>query len=81
MALTWVLEIGDPKRFSNSGQAISFCGLWSAQHESAGKKHRGRISKKRNKYLQSMRKGIDTGQPQPGDSGGSTEISDIHAGG
>ncbi|MGB5884567.1 MAG: IS110 family transposase [Desulfobulbales bacterium] len=54
MALTWVLEIGDPKRFSNSGQAISYCGLCSAQHESAGKEHRGPISKKRNKYLQSM---------------------------
>ena len=40
--------------FSNSGQAISFCGLCSAQHESAGKEHRGPISKKRNKYLQSM---------------------------
>jgi len=54
MALTWVLEIGDPKRFSNSRQAISYCGLCSAQHESAGKEHRGPISKKRNKYLQSM---------------------------
>ena len=54
MALTWVLEIGDPKRFSNSRQAISYCGLCSAQHESAGKEHRGPISKKRNKYLQTM---------------------------
>jgi transposase len=55
VALTWVLEIGDPKRFSNSRQAISYCGLCSsAQHESAGKEHRGLISKKRNKYLQTM---------------------------
>jgi transposase len=53
-ALTWVLEVGDPERFSNSRQAISYCGLCSAQHESAGKEHRGPISKKRNKYLQTM---------------------------
>jgi len=95
-----VLEIGDPKRFSNSRQAISYCGLCSAQHKSAGKEHRGPISKKRNKYLQTMlieaanlapywnpqlamlyEKELTRGQPQPGDFGGSTEISDVHAGG
>lgn len=54
MALTWVLEIGDPKRFGNSRQAISYCGLCSAQRESAGKEQRGPISKKRNKHLQTM---------------------------
>jgi len=54
MALTWVLEIGDPGRFSNSRQVISYCGLCSAQRESAGKEYRGPISKQRNKYLQSM---------------------------
>lgn len=53
-ALTWVLEIGDPERFSNSRQVISYCGLCSAQHESAGKEQRGPISKKRNKHLQTM---------------------------
>jgi transposase len=53
-ALTWVLEIGDPERFSNSRQAISYCGLCSAQRESAGKEHRGPISKKRNKHLQTI---------------------------
>ena len=52
--LTWVLEIGEPGRFSNSRQAISYCGLCSAQHESAGKERRGPISKKRNKHLQTM---------------------------
>lgn len=52
-ALTWVLEIGDPHRFSIS-QAISYCGLCSAQKESAGKETRGPISKKRNKHLQSV---------------------------
>jgi hypothetical protein len=31
-----------------------YCGLCSAQHESAVKENRGPISKKRNKYLQSM---------------------------
>lgn len=54
MALTWVLEIGDSSRFHNSHQAISYCGLCSAQRESAGKEQRGPISKKRNKHLQTM---------------------------
>ena len=53
-ALTWVLEVGDPARFSNSRQAISYCGLCSAQKESAGREHRGPISKKRNKHLQTI---------------------------
>jgi len=52
-ALTWVLEIGDPARFSSSRDAVSYCGLCSAQRESAGKEQRGPISKKRNKHLQS----------------------------
>lgn len=52
MALTWVLEVGDPSRFRNSRKAISYCGLCSAQRESAGKEKRGPISKKRNKHLQ-----------------------------
>jgi transposase len=54
MALTWVLEIGDSSRFHSSRQAISYCGLCSAQRESAGKDQRGPISKKRNKHLQTM---------------------------
>lgn len=53
-ALTWVLEIGEVERFSNSRQAISYCGFCSAQRESAGKEHRGPLSKKRNKQLQTM---------------------------
>jgi transposase len=53
-ALTWTLEIGDPWRFSSIRQAISYCGLCSAQRESAGKEQRGPISKKRNKHLQTM---------------------------
>jgi transposase len=51
-ALTWVLETGEPSRFSSSRHAISYCGLCSAQHESAGKEQRGPISKQRNKHLQ-----------------------------
>lgn len=54
LALTWVLEIGEVSRFSSSRQAISYCGLCSAQHESAGREFRGPISKKRNKHLQAM---------------------------
>jgi transposase len=53
-ALTWVLEIGDPARFDSIRKAISYCGLCSAQRESAGKEQRGPISKKRNKHLQHM---------------------------
>jgi len=51
-ALTWVLEIGELDRFNSSRHAISYCGLCSAQHESAGKEQRGPISKQRNKHLQ-----------------------------
>ena len=54
LALTWVLEIGEVKRFSNTRQAVSYCGLCSAQRESAGKEQRGPLSKKRNKHLQTM---------------------------
>jgi len=54
MALTWVLEIGDHSRFNSARQAVSYCGLCSAQRESAGKKQRGPLSKKRNKHLQTM---------------------------
>jgi len=54
MALTWALEIGEPARFHSARQAISYCGLCSAQRESAGKEQRGPISKKRNKHLQTM---------------------------
>lgn len=53
-ALIWVLEIADPARFSSIRQAISYCGLCSAQRESAGKEQRGPISKKRNKHLQTI---------------------------
>jgi transposase len=51
-ALTWVLEIGELERFSSSRNVISYCGLCSAQHESAGKEQRSPISKQRNKHLQ-----------------------------
>jgi transposase len=51
-ALTWALEIGDVTRFRTLRQAISYCGLCSAQNASAGKERRGPISKKRNKHLQ-----------------------------
>ncbi len=54
LSLTWVLEIGEADRFSNSRQAISYCGLCSAQKESAGKEKRGPISKQRNKHLQTV---------------------------
>lgn len=41
-------------RFPSTRQAISYCGLCSAQKESAGKEQRGPISKKRNKHLQTV---------------------------
>lgn len=54
LALTWVVEMGDIGRFNSSRQVVSYCGLCSAQRESAGKELRGPLSKKRNKYLQTM---------------------------
>jgi len=53
-ALTWVVEMGPPGRFSSLRNAISYCGLCSAQRESAGKEQRGPISKKRNKHMQTV---------------------------
>lgn len=53
-ALSWALEVGDPDRFSSIRNAISYCGLCSAQDESAGKQRRGPISKQRNKHLQTV---------------------------
>lgn len=52
LALTWVLEIGDPERMHSIDRAVSYCGLTSAQRSSAGKDRRGPISKQRNKHLQ-----------------------------
>lgn len=51
-ALTWALEIGEPERFSSISAAVSYCGLCSAQRESAGIAKRGPLSKQRNKHLQ-----------------------------
>jgi transposase len=62
-ALTWVLEIGDPRRFNRISEVISYCGLCSAQKESGGKSHRGPISKKRNKHIQSVL--IEAAKPAP----------------
>ena len=53
-ALTWALEVGDPSRFRSVKKAVSFCGLCSAQSESAGKTRRGPLSKQRNKHLQTI---------------------------
>jgi len=53
-ALTWALEIDDPRRFASVKKAISYCGLCSGQDQSGGKNHRGPISKQRNKNLQTI---------------------------
>lgn len=53
-ALTWVLEIGEAHRFNRISKAVSYCGLCSAQKQSAGKNQRGPISKQRNKHLQTV---------------------------
>ncbi len=44
-ALTWVLEIGDPLRFSSSRKAISCCGLCGAQKSQLVKNNGGRFPK------------------------------------
>jgi transposase len=53
-ALTWALEIDDPRRFANLKQVQSYCGLCSGQNESAGKSKNGPLSKQRNANLQTM---------------------------
>ena len=52
VALTWALEIDDPRRFGSVRKAISYCGLCSAENVSADTWKRGPISKQRNKHLQ-----------------------------
>jgi transposase len=54
LALSWVLETGEVQRFGSIAQAVSYCGLCSAQHSSAGQEQRGPISKQRNKHLQTI---------------------------
>jgi transposase len=53
-ALTWALEIGEPKRFPSIADAVSYCGLTSALNASADKQQRGPISKQRNPHLQTV---------------------------
>src|SRR5579863_667959 len=53
-ALTWALEIGDTSRFRTIKQAISYCGLCSAEKSSADKVMRSPISKQRNKHIQQV---------------------------
>ena len=53
-ALTWALEIGDTSRFRSIKQAISYCGLCSAERSSADKVMRTPISKQRNKHIQQV---------------------------
>lgn len=53
-ALTWALEVGEPERFSGVRKAVSYCGLCSAQDESAGHSRRGPLSKQRNAHLQTV---------------------------
>lgn len=54
LALTWVVEMDDVGRFMSSKQAVSYSGFCSAQRESARKELRCPMSKKRNKYLQTI---------------------------
>jgi transposase len=53
-ALTWALEVGDPHRFSSIPRATSYCGLCSAQNETAGKNRPSRLGKQCNQHLQSV---------------------------
>ena len=52
-ALTWALEVGPADRLPSISQAVSYCGLVSAQRSSAGVDKRGPLSKQRNRFLQS----------------------------
>jgi transposase len=53
-SLTWILEVGDPQRFSSVAKAVSYCGLTSALDSSADHQKRGPISKQRNAHLQTV---------------------------
>jgi len=53
-ALTWALEVCDPRRFPSIADAVSYCGLTSALDSSADKQQRGPISKQRNAHLQTV---------------------------
>lgn len=53
-ALSWALEVCDPRRFPSIGNAVSYCGLTSALVSSADKQQRGPISKQRNAHLQTV---------------------------
>ncbi len=53
-ALTWVLELGEVKRFPSVKQVISYCGLCGAEDKSAGVAKRTPISKQRNRHLQTV---------------------------
>src|ERR1700688_4079601 len=53
-ALTWALEIGDYTRLRSVKEAISYCGLCSAEKSSADKVMRMPISKQRNKHIQQV---------------------------
>ena len=53
-ALTWCLEVGDPRRFSSAANAMSYCGLTSALISSADKQQRAPLSKQRNAHLQTV---------------------------
>jgi transposase len=53
-ALTWVLEIGDVKRFPSLKQAISYCGLCGDEKSSADIARRTPLTKQRNKHLQTV---------------------------
>ena len=54
LALSWALEVGEKGRLPSIARAVSYCGLTSAQHSSAGKEQRGPISKQRNRHLQTI---------------------------
>jgi transposase len=54
LALSWALEVGEVGRFPSIAQAVSYCGLTSAQHSSASNEQRAPISKQRNRHLQTI---------------------------
>jgi transposase len=51
LALSWVLEIAEVKRFASLRQAVSYCGLCAAQRESAGKSQACRTSSRGRAWL------------------------------
>ncbi len=54
VASAFVLTLGDPARFRNSKQVVSYLGLAPSEHSSGGRQHLGHISRQGNPLLRGL---------------------------